>query len=324
MSKYSVIKVDCKEADITPFRVFIPIFVFLILFMFAVAFFFATASITYWIIVRLVFAVSFLLWLNLNRIRYNRLVRKRGTPLTATVLGYENDNYTVRDEYGKILRLSIDGESPEVEFYYQLGRTDCPYEVGSKIELLKYKDWFLFKESNRVKNSILKFFYNLFVLSIIVFLIIPACYDTLLQYNGSDSFFSIFNFINEKKHEDLRNGVGKIKFKIPDNYNLNFSEGSSTDYYSMYSSKNNNHYCSIKIQYDDNSKDKGSCNYEEKEINDILWCYKKDVFNDSVRDLYYKYDDDYYIAIQLYTYKENDEFCSVSLDKFIHSVETKK
>lgn len=72
------------------------------------------------------------------------IVKLKGKKIEATVYGVVNDhNLHINEKPAQIVQLLINTEDGYKLIFYELGTTNCPYEINNKVVLQVYKDKFL-------------------------------------------------------------------------------------------------------------------------------------------------------------------------------------
>ncbi len=72
-------------------------------------------------------------------IRY-LILKMKGKRITGTVFGYLDDNVTMNGLPGQVVKILVHTKRGPRFLFYQLGRTDKPYAINSKVSLDVYKD----------------------------------------------------------------------------------------------------------------------------------------------------------------------------------------
>lgn len=75
------------------------------------------------------------------------ILKTRGKQIQGTVYGYVNDNVLLNGSPAQTVKILV--QSPEGPRFimYQLGRTDHPYGINSKIDLYVYNNYFMIDKS---------------------------------------------------------------------------------------------------------------------------------------------------------------------------------
>lgn len=81
-------------------------------------------------------------------IRYVKL-KNNGKEIAATVYGYMDDNVLLNGAPAQIVKLLVDTNDGLKFILYQLGSTNQPYKINSKIKLKVYKNYFCIVKENK-------------------------------------------------------------------------------------------------------------------------------------------------------------------------------
>ncbi|MBR3281514.1 MAG: hypothetical protein IKI57_06770 [Clostridia bacterium] len=73
-------------------------------------------------------------------------VKSKGTPITATVYGYMNDNFLINGRPAQVVKLLIDTENGKRFILYKLGSIYQKYGVNTQIELIMYNNIFMIND----------------------------------------------------------------------------------------------------------------------------------------------------------------------------------
>ena len=76
-------------------------------------------------------------------------INRYGKEIEGTVHSYTNDNVTINGIPGQVVRILVETDEGPRYLKYQLGSTDHPYKIGSKIRLKVYKDIFRIIEKKK-------------------------------------------------------------------------------------------------------------------------------------------------------------------------------
>ena len=274
-------------------------------------------------------------------------VRRHGEVIHATVMEYSKDDLVINGSSTQIIKLLINKDNGDRFIYYQTRETNKKYEIGSDIELYVYNDLYLIKDSKDIrKNSLISAIVTVSLLILFSNMVVSCC----VKYVFKTSYHDIEMSNILKKHSEVLTNYQNLEYKIPDNYQLMIYEDS--DY--SFISRNDSHFCTISIySYTVTmSPEKiNSCiskvgnevkNDEEMIINNSKWCYETNDYYDHRHETYYRKNEellDYfynvnhmhyyhndgknYFLIDLYSYDDSDEQCTVDFSNFVDTLKIK-
>ena len=284
------------------------------------------------IIILIFIIITYILiyFFSIRRILYNFKVRKHGKIVDAKVVGYIDDNYSINNKKTQIIILSLKTPEGEKNIYYQSGETEKKYKIDSNIKLFVYKDLFLIKNEKINKREKIMGIMVLFLLGIIVCLY-SAFFVVYCILNTT--FNQIKNDIYKNNNMHIMREFNGLEYKIPEDYKL-FSYKVNYNY--SFKSKNDTHFCEIKIYDLDVKRDErmlNTCHYydvnnyyindEEVLLNNSTWCYYATEDRYSLHEKYYKNNNKHSYIIDLYTYDNTDGKCTSDFYNFKNSIRVK-
>ena len=149
--------IDCKEVNLTFLSVVFPaIFAFAFGFAgFGMPFIFMSAPDSIFGPGMFLFFIPFMavgvgafVFMMLPFIRLIK-INMYGKEIEGTVHSYIDDNVSINNAPGQVVRILVETDDGPRYLKYQLGSTDHPYKIGSKIRLKVYKDIFRIIEKKK-------------------------------------------------------------------------------------------------------------------------------------------------------------------------------
>ena len=247
-------------------------------------------------------------------------VRIKKEIVHASVIGYSNDNIIINDKPAQIIELKIKENNKTI--FYQTNETIQKYELNSEIELYNYDNLYLIKDDKiNKKETILSIVVILILLPIITNFLVTFYVYYIMNTNYYD--LKMLNIQNNNK--EIMTKLNDLEYKIPEDYKLSSYEDNNYDF----ESKEDNHHCVIRVysnestQYNSNIE---TCDYydinnrhvvdEQVVLNNAIWCHRVNEDTQSIHEKYYINNGKNYYSIDLYTYNDRDEKCTIDFSNF--------
>ena len=265
-------------------------------------------------------------YLSFRRIFRHIIVRRKGEVITGTVVKYyDNDFYRINESPVQTLSIRLNTKDGNKRIYYETFETSRDYEVGSEIELYRYKDIYLIKNrrKNKKESLIITAIFIAVAICLIIFSWIFTKYYLFVKYGiNIDHEIEMKNIENNNK--EIKTKLNNLYYEIPDGYKLdNYVKNSRYTFIA----KTKEHNCEIEVySYERINPDEEyvseGCDIplSPETTNLSSWCRKTSYDYENPSTIYEKVEDGYYYRIRMYNYKDEDEFCSVSFSNFKDSI----
>ena len=267
---------------------------------------------------------------SIKRVVQNYKVRKYGKIIKARVAGYCDDEYTIYGKSAQIIKLLCKVDNEDKMIYYQTGYNYKEYKINDEIEIYVYNDIYLIKDEKKNKRDKL---FKLIIIIMFIPLIIYFIITIIVTFILNTTFYDLEMELIKNNNKEIMTSINGIEYKVPDDYKLSEYH---KNYNYKFKSKTNTHFCSIDIHSEDNDESRkiiDTCSYydinnkyvedEEKIINGSTWCYRKEIIYNDIKEEYYYSDGKKYYSVNLYTYEDKDEKCSIDFDNFVKSLKVK-